>query len=156
MLTEREIFDRLTQSLKRAISLCNDIARQPKSGPQFIALRAELKLVEGACRQAAVWREDTRWLAVGIKAEQAHQYARIWLDRPTVQSKKLFTLLAAVLRRWFVELSAVRDSKVGRSGIILPESMAPGMPEQPRLVLPDVQMFSPRPMPAGLIASPVR
>ena len=157
ILTEREIFDRLQQSLKRAISLCTDLATQPKSGANFHALRAELKLIEGSCRQAAVWREDTRWLQPALKAEQAHQIARIWLDRPTVSSKKLFAKLGDVLRQWVKDLEALKTGKTGRRGIILPDNgFVKGMPEAPRLALPSIgPVFTPRGMPAGLIAPPL-
>ena len=125
-LSEREIFDQMLMSLRGAIDDCVEIASQPRSGPQFERLRAKLKLVEGCCRQAAAWREDTRWLPIGITVEQAHQRARGWLHRPTVASKKLFLMLADNLRLLEKAVVGLQTKATGRKGIILPDMVSLG------------------------------
>lgn len=136
-LTETEVFDQMLTSLRGAIDDCEIIARQPVSGVYFDRMRSRLKLVEGCCRQAAAFREDTRWLPVGVMMEQAHQRARFWLHRPSVQSKKLFTILADKLRLLEKATTQIRDQKTGRRGIILPDMQkapgrVPGMVQVPR------------------------
>lgn len=123
-LTEQEIFDCLKSNLRSAASDCDLIARQPVSGLYFDRMRKSLKLVEGACRQAAYWRQDARWLPLGIKMEEAHQRARIWLHRPTVQSKKLFTKLGDVLRQLLRDVEGLEFLATGRVGAILPKPAA--------------------------------
>ena len=124
MLTEREIFDRMKTELRSAIADCDEVARQPKSGPQFIRLRRSLKLVEGCCRQAAHWRQDARWLIPGRQMEHVHQQARAWLHRPTVSSKKLFTKLAAALRNILNDLHRLENLPTLRTGPLLPKPLA--------------------------------
>ena len=120
-LTETEIFDCLKSNLRSAAADCDLIARQPVSGPIFDRMRKSLKLVEGACRQAAYWREDARWLPLGIKMEEAHQRARTWLHRPSVSSKKLFTKLGDVLRQLLRDIERLEFMATGRVGAILPK-----------------------------------
>ena len=102
-------------------------------------MRKRLKLCEGACRQAAFWREDSRWLKVGLKMEQAHQIARTWLHRPTVKSKKLFTSLAAALRKVERDVERLERGRTGIMGMILPTPEAPPL-RQGR----PVQVITPR------------
>lgn len=121
VLTEREIFDQLRNQLKVAAEACDHIAGRPESGIHFMRLRSALKLAEGCCRQAAYWRSDTRWLQPGIKLEQAHQRARAWLHRPTIEAKKLFVMLAAAVRRMALDLAILETAATGRTGTILPK-----------------------------------
>jgi hypothetical protein len=141
-LTEREIFDCLRTNLRSAAADCDLIARQPISGPIFDRMRKSLKLVEGACRQAAYWREDARWLPLGVKMEEVHQRARTWLHRPTVSSKKLFALLGDVLRKLLRDVDNLEFMATGRTGLILPKAQEPplrqGRPVQ--VMLPGMGM----------------
>lgn len=120
-LSESEIWECLKENLKGAADDCAIIARQPSSGPEFIRLRERLALCEGACRQMSVWRQDTRWLPIGMKFEQAHQKAREWLHRPTVSSKKLFTLLETALRKMQRDTEILHKRATGKVGMILPK-----------------------------------
>jgi hypothetical protein len=120
-LTEIEIWDCLKENLAGAADDCEIIARQPSSGPEFVRMRQRLKLCEGACRQLSVWRQDTRWLPLGLKMEQAHQKAREWLHRPSVKSKKLFALLASALRKLARDTEILHKKATGRVGMILPK-----------------------------------
>ncbi len=118
-LTEKEIFDQMKSQLRSAIADCELIAKYPRSGAPFISLRKSLKLVEGCCRQAAHWREDARWLGVGLQFEKAHQIARSWLHCPSIKTKKMFTLLAAALRSNLVQLQRLETAATGHVGAIL-------------------------------------
>ena len=120
-LSEIEIFSCLRENLRGAADDCDIIAKQPRSGEMFDRMRKRLKLAEGACRQAAYWREDSRWLQVGLKMEKAHQIARTWLHRPSVKSKKLFIGLAAALRKVEKDIQRLETQRTGIMGMILPE-----------------------------------
>lgn len=123
MLTEREIFDQMKTQLSSAANDCDLIAKHPESGEAFMRMRASLKLVEGCCRQAAHWREDTRWLVPGRLMEEAHQKARFWLHRPSIEAKKLFKGLASALRKMNNDIRRLEVMKTGRTGTILPVTL---------------------------------
>ena len=78
-LTEAEIFDRMSDSLNRAIRLCRRLSTETMKGFVYNDLRKELKLIEGCCRQAAFWRSDGRWLPLGLCIAEAHARAGEWL-----------------------------------------------------------------------------
>lgn len=141
MLTEREIFDQMKNQLRSAIADCKLIAQEPRSGVHFVRLRKSLKLIEGCCRQAAHWREDSRWLGPGLHMEHAHQIAREWLDRPSVKAKKMFTLLGAALTRMLKDLEALETRATGKVGRIL----------VPRISASPLSALPVRRMPGGLI-----
>lgn len=135
-LTETEIFDRLTSSFKLAAELCEDLAKTPVGGQTYDRFRKELRLIEGCCKQAAAWREDSRWLPIGVMMSQCHQKAGDWLrglkldDGTRVkiangQLHPMFLKLAENLRGFAALAERTRTSATGRTGIILPD-MLPG------------------------------
>jgi hypothetical protein len=135
-LTEAEIFDCLSDNLRTAIDACELLATTPFKGPVYDQLRKALKLCEGACRQASAWREDTRWLPVGLMMEEAHKRAGEWLRgvkgidgkrRPIPAGEKhpLFVKLAENLRALLKTVDDLRTKQTGRVGMILPEAGAP-------------------------------
>ena len=142
-LTEVEIFDCMAENLRLAIDHARELAVSPRKGPAFIALRAELKLVEGACRQAAVWRQDTRWYPLGKAMEDAHQYAKEWLRGvidpetghrrmiPPGVKHPLFTKLADNLSALLLKVEGLRTRATGQTGMILPAAL-PGPHRQTR------------------------
>jgi hypothetical protein len=130
-LTEAEIFSCLVTNFRLAAEHCDDLARLPKKGPTYLKFRAELKLIEGACRQAAYWRSDARWLQIGLMMEEAHRRAGDWLRgvkgpdghrRPIPQGTlhPLFVKLAENLRLGLARAQEFKDKKTGRMGAILP------------------------------------
>lgn len=141
MLTEREIFDQMKNQLRSAIADCKLIAETPVSGVHFIRLRKSLKLIEGCCRQAAHWREDSRWLGPAMHMERAHQIAREWLNRPSVKAKKLFTSLGAALSQILKDLERLETRPSGRIGSII----------DPRIGGSPLNKLPFRRMPSGLI-----
>lgn len=136
-LTEREIFDCLSTNFRLAAEACEKLAVSPRTGPTYAILREKLELIEGACRQAAVWRQDTRWLAIGMAMAEAHKRAGGWLRGVKVggvtvkladgHRHPLFLKLAENLRAGERKSIELRDKKTGRVGMILP---TPGRAER--------------------------
>jgi hypothetical protein len=131
-LTETEIFDRLTASFKLAAELADDLARLPLKGPTYDRFRKELRLIEGCCKQAAAWREDTRWLPIGMMMAEVHQRAGDWLrgfkmpdgSRVKIAATQInpcFTKLAENLRALERVALDTKNKATGRVGMILPE-----------------------------------
>ena len=131
-LTEVEIFDCLKTNLRLAAQSCDKLAVSPRKGPTYVKLREELRLVEGACRQAAFWRGgDARWLQVGILMAEAHKRAGDWLrgiKQPDGTRVKLangilhpaFEMLAESLRALIRLADNTKNKATGRLGMILP------------------------------------
>lgn len=155
-LTECEIFDCLTANLKLAIEHAEHLATRPKKGAIYDSLRKELALVEGACRQAAYWRSDTRWLRMGLQMAEAHKRAGDWLRGvkmpdghrvriPEGVRHPLFLKLADNLRALHKRAGQFKTAKTGRIGTILPDMLAApirtsGRPS--RVILPDGMAMS--------------
>jgi hypothetical protein len=118
-LTEIEIFDCLVENFRLAVDNCEKLANVPAAGPAYNELRHQLLAIEGACRQASVWREDTRWLAIGMMMHEAHQRAGNWLRGH--MPRKLFGMLADNLRAGLKLAQDYRTKATGRIGMILPE-----------------------------------
>lgn len=130
-LTEADIFDCLTENFRKAAEHAEDLAKLPRKGPNYKAFREELQLIEGACRQAAAFRDDTRWLSIGLKMAACHKYAGDWLRgyklpngvRVTLaegQRHPLFMELAEKLRAFATIADGFRTKATGQRGIILP------------------------------------
>lgn len=107
------------ENLLKAADRALQISKQPASGRLFHEMRTALKLAEGAMRQAAHWRSDTRWAKPAVFVAQAHQMARGWLHRPSVASKKLFVMLAQALLQMARDLDRLETMATGQKGIIL-------------------------------------
>ena len=143
-LTEVEIFDCMRSNLRAAASLCEDLARSPVRGPNYSKLRDALKLIEGCCRQASAWREDTRWLNIGMVIAEAHKRAGGWLRGQKIDGVKiktaesvmqpLFRMLAENLRAIEKLTEQTKTGRTGRVGMILPEMLAPPIRTQGRAV----------------------
>lgn len=130
-LTEPEIFSCLAENFKLAAEHAEDLGKLPKKGPTYQKFRTELKLLEGACRQAAFWRQDSRWLKIGLYMEECHKRAGDWLrgyktkEGVRITHKEgtlhpLFMKLADNLRKGQAAAEQLRTKKTGRVGMILP------------------------------------
>ena len=86
-LTEVEIFDRMKASLRTAIEACEQLAIEPYKGPMYLHFREHMKLVDGCCRQASAWREDTRWLNIANLIFKSRTMAGNWLRGEEVVRK---------------------------------------------------------------------
>lgn len=129
-LSEQEIFACLFENARKAAEHCEQLASVPLRGPVYAALREELSLVEGACRQAAAWRDDTRWLRLGLMMAEAHKRSGAWLRTYTskdgrAEAHPLFLKLAENLRHLRDRAERLKSRPTGRStmtqGPILPE-----------------------------------
>lgn len=156
-LTEIEIFDRMYDSLKAAASHAEDLAKLPGQGPTYQKFREHMLLVEGCCRQACAWREDSRWLDVGMTIAEALARTGNWLRGYRVEGtlgkvfypRDLYLLLADNLRGIAKAIEGLRHNATGRRGMILPE-----MPHVSRTESRPVQVLSPKARsPGGIILS---
>ena len=142
-LTEVEIFSCMSENLRLAAQHADELAVKPAKGRAYRDLRSELKSVEGCCRQASVWRQDTRWLDLGMWFDEARLRALDWLrgvevevTRPDGTKMKhrvpmamgqrhpLFLKLAERLRFYRGLAEQVRTMRTGRVGMILPDCLS--------------------------------
>lgn len=135
-LTEVEIFDRMATSLREAAECCDILAKSSRKGPTYNRLREHLALIEGCCRQASTWREDTRWLGIGLIMAECHKKAGGWLRgykdpltkvrqrTPVGEMNMLFVMLAVNLRGLYGQVEKLKTAKTGVMGMILPETPA--------------------------------
>ena len=133
-LTEAEIFTCLSENFRLAAEDCDNLAVSPRKGPTYASLRDRLELIEGACRQAAAWRQDTRWLSIGMYMAKAHELSLEWLrgisagpGRPRVkiaagQMHPLFVKLAENLRAAEKKAMDFKNKATGKIGMILPDA----------------------------------
>lgn len=129
-LTEIEIFDCMYDSLKAAASLAEDLAKLPAQGPTYQQFREKMLLIEGTCRQACAWREDSRWLYVGQQIAEALARTGNWLRGYRVEgtmgkvfvARDLYLLLADNLRGTAKAIECLRHNATGVRGMILPET----------------------------------
>ena len=161
-LTESEIFDCLKSNMRLAAEHCEDLGRLPRKGPTYRRLREELELIEGCCRQASAWREDTRFLPIALKMAEAHKLAGEWLRGikvgkgprrrlPPGQMHPMFMALASALRALAIAVDNLRTKPTGRAGMILPDSVT--RPTERRIGAPVSVKLPPGMMkaPSGLI-----
>jgi hypothetical protein len=128
-LTESEIFGCMYENLNLAAQHAVDLAKLPAQGPTYSQFREEMLLVEGCCRQASAWREDTRWLQVGLVIAEALQRTGSWLRGYRVEgqmgkvfySRDLYLMLADNLRGIARVIEGLQHNATGRVGMILPE-----------------------------------
>ena len=131
-LTEVEIFDCLATNCRQAAERADRLARSPRRGPNYVAYRDHLKLVEGACRQAGYFRDDARWFALGRQMAHAHAVAGEWLRGIKVKGSPvrvklaeghihpLFCKMAENLRALHAKAEQMKNAATGRLGPILP------------------------------------
>lgn len=124
MLTETELFDRHAQSLGEAHRACQELGRNADPnhlaprGREYAALKKALSDLEGSCRQLAYFRDDARWLKLGIF------YAKI--TRQTQhkfvgQRWAFFNSLMEVFQLGHRRLDELRTNKTGVRGPVLPQ-----------------------------------
>lgn len=171
-LQEHEIFDCMSDNLKKARRHCRALATTPREGWHYSEYRAALKLVEGSCRQASAFREDTRWLDLAMKMEHAHQQAGEWLRGvqievevpetpgpdgymlpahkikrrlmiPKGKKHPLFMILGDLLEFMLKQVEITKNAATGKVGMILPERI---LKPQPRRAGAPVHFTTPKGM----------
>lgn len=131
-LTEREIFDRMMGCLRAAASCCAQLSVTPRHGALYDQLRKNLRLAGDACRQAATWREDTRWLNFDKQLTHCLKIAGDWLrgyknelghrvHLAPSEIYQLFSKLGLNLAAMHTLAEKTRDEKTGKRGMILPK-----------------------------------
>lgn len=133
-LTEQEIIDCLVTNFRLGAESCDDLAKLPRKGPSYRSLREQLKLCEGSCRQLAYFREDARWLQIGLYLEACHQKAGDWLRYR--HPAKLFCKLAENLRHGLADAQRMKDAATGKAGAILPKPQAAPFRDTRPVVVP--------------------
>ena len=126
--TEREIFGRMAHNLAQAVEDCEKLATTPLRGQRYDRLRTELKEVEDCANLAAQWREDARWLILGLEMAHVHSICGHWLrtyispdERKIAQP--LFVKLAEKLRWYQRGAERLKNRKTERVGLILPKPL---------------------------------
>jgi hypothetical protein len=135
-LQETEILDRLRQSTKEAVDSCKIISVSWERGSAYENLRDNLHMIDGCCRQMAMYRDDARWLPFGVFAANMHQRAGDWLrgykDNGVLvtyytQTKDRQRPLNAAFIKLAAELTVILEGleklavmKTGIRGMILP------------------------------------
>jgi hypothetical protein len=130
-LTEAEIFDCLETNFRLAAEDAENLAKSPRRGAIYRQFRERLELIGGACRQAAYWREDTRWLKFDEWCGQVHKTCGDWLrgikvkggPRVKLPENKLHPNFMAVANRLKAAhriAMEFKNNKTGTLGIILP------------------------------------
>jgi hypothetical protein len=117
------------ENLQLAAAHAVDLAVLPAQGPTYWKFREEMLLVEGCCRQASAWREDTRWLQVGLIVADALSRTGNWLRGYRVEGqmgkvftpRELYLKLAENLHGIAKVIEGLRHGATGRMGMILPE-----------------------------------
>ena len=133
-LTEVEIFDQMATQFRVAGEACDRLAARPSGGVTYDRLRKALRLLQGCCRQASVWREDARWLPIAQKLNECHHRAGDWLRGIKQQDGRrlklapgtlhpAFLMLAALLRQLAQVADTIRHQRTGRVGMILPREL---------------------------------
>jgi hypothetical protein len=150
-------------NMRASIQLATDLAYKPGQGPTYSMFRDEMRSAEDCCKQAAVWRQDTRWYPLGNVIAQHAAITGKWLRGYKVEgrlgktfySRDLYLMLAENLGGLLVIMNQLKDDATGRVGPILPEVhhfsrtqdrpmqvMVPGEARSPAGIL----------LPAGLVA----
>ena len=127
-LTEIEIFSCLSENFALAAERCEKLAWHPRRGFEYFAFLSEIRLIEGACQQACTWREDYRWLKIGIMMGEVHRLAGAWIRGSKTKDERKeadvrFKKLAENLRMFAREAEDMRVKATGKLGMILPEPL---------------------------------
>ena len=140
-VTEREILSLLKQVFKRAAEHCDNLAVMPARGPTYRKLREDLQIAENCCRQVAYYRDDARWLQIGLYMEEAHKRAGGWLRDKSMPrtananlAHPLFVKLAENLRAGARSAERLETLATGRVGAILPKPLRGPERTQGRMV----------------------
>lgn len=116
-LSENEILACLKENYAEAASLCDRLAKGER-GDLYPRLRENLRLIEGAARQMSAWREDSRWLKLGLDAIGCQKRVQRWLVEKAPGPK--FAMLADVLRKGAFGAHGLETGKTGVKGPIVP------------------------------------
>lgn len=125
-LTEREIFSKLEDGFKEAVSLLEQISRTPLRGRHYRRLIPVCDEIEGSCRQACHWRENYHWLKIGmavhnLRCEIGNILRGTIKLSDKARAKESLVLAAARMRGYQRAAAARRDRPHGMIGQVLPK-----------------------------------
>lgn len=122
-LTEAEILDRHVQSLKEGREACRLLAQNQDPlliaprGHNYGNLKRALKELEGSARQMNYFREDTRWLKLGVLyGKTIHVCQHLFAN----QDWAGFGRLMALFENGLLRMEELAMKKTGQRGPILP------------------------------------
>lgn len=123
-LTESEIMAKHTDALKVAKQACvflshnADPEKIAPRGHHYTRLKKALKELEGTCREICYYRDDTRWLKLGIiYAKALRMSQKYFVAQKWANYGKLAELFDLGARR----MDELRTRKTGQLGPILPK-----------------------------------
>lgn len=128
-LSQNEVWDRLRTSMRSAIDLCGKLAAEPAQGPNYLKIIQELRFIEGASRQMATMRADSRWTWFGFEMARFHD--RIGDAIRAQNARSVFTHMQGVIRDYLTKAEKAKDAKTGRRGPILPRERAGPLRHRP-------------------------
>ncbi len=135
-LTEADVLSKHTQALKEASECCQLLARNAdpeKAAPRghiYGNLRRALTSIEGTCRQMCYFREDTRWIKLGILyANAMRKCSQMFANQNWMGFGQIRKLFDEGLRR----MDDLANLKTGQRGPILPTKPTGW------LIMPDLQ-----------------
>ena len=151
-LTEAEVIDRLKQSLREAGEASLALAGHPYKGVAYKALRDNLLLVEGCCRQLCYMREDYRWITLGGKMGEAHRRSLNWIrgrkrddgSRAKLSASERHPLFDALAQNLAFMLASVDMMLTKRTGVM--GKLLPTLPAAERKVGAPVPVSVPKGM----------
>lgn len=125
-LSEQEIISRFRQSFSEAKVACDMLSKNANPevvmlrGRHYKNLKTSLKEMEGCAKQMAAYRDDTRWLPLGILygAKCARAAQKRFVDMDWLGFKKMIVIFEQGERR----VTELAEKKTGRVGIILPQN----------------------------------
>lgn len=119
MQSEHEVWDRLRDTLKSAITHCGQLATFPHQGPTYLEMIKELEIIEGEARYLGNnYRKDARWNAFGWEMARFRQ--RIGDALRHYASRKIFLHMQEMMKGALEEAEKMKDAKTGRRGPITP------------------------------------
>ncbi len=123
-LTEREIIAKLRDSFRLCGERCEAIARWGAVGARWMEMSGAIDEIEGALRQLAHWRGDTRYLNLVPVYVRTKEVGRLlYLSMRWAEFRKYGIIFAQGL----AQVERLAERPTGQSGPILPT-----LPDPPR------------------------
>lgn len=122
-LAEIEVIDCLKENLRKLVQHCKDLALKPAQGPTYRQVIETIKLVEGASRQMAVFRDDARWTKFGFEMARLHD--RLGDCIRSKARREIFMRMSTMVADAYAQTMILYTAKTGRRGPILPR-VSPG------------------------------
>jgi hypothetical protein len=134
---EQDTLRLMYNDLDQAISGCRRIASHPYHGPAFTDLMNNIMTVDRCCRRMNGIRLDTRWLNGLDALNQVKVKAQSWLCPASVESKKMFRLLADFLKAFKRGLEKLALTKPPTMGAILPVTIQESRTQGRSILMPE-------------------